>query len=62
MAAFGNTHLKIYKQVENGRTFTHVAKLARPERIQELARITVGENLTRASLASAEEMLQQAGN
>lgn len=62
VAAFGNTHLKIYKQVENGRTFTHVAKLARPERIQELARITVGENLTRASLASAEEMLQQAGN
>ncbi|MEG2087692.1 MAG: DNA repair protein RecN, partial [Angelakisella sp.] len=62
VAAFGDHHLRIYKTVENERTYTHVGELDRPGRIAELARITVGENLTDAALKSAEEMLSQTGH
>lgn len=62
VAAFGDNHLRIYKTVENGRTYTHVGELERGERAQELARITVGENVTEAALQSAIEMLAQTGH
>lgn len=62
VAAFGDHHLKIYKTVEGERTYTHVGVLDRRQRIEELARITVGENLTPAALQSATEMLEQTGH
>lgn len=62
VAAFGDCHLRIYKTVENGRTYTQVGTLSRSQRIEELARITVGEHLTEAALRSAEEMLTQTGH
>ncbi|MEG2074130.1 MAG: DNA repair protein RecN, partial [Angelakisella sp.] len=62
VAAFGDNHLRIYKTVENGRTYTHVGTLIRTERVEELARITVGENITETALRSAEEMLLQTGH
>ena len=40
------------------RTFTRVEELTRPQRVQELARIMVGENITDSALKSAEEMLE----
>ena len=33
-------------------------ELNRPQRVQELARIMVGENITDSALKSAEEMLE----
>ena len=51
-------HHRIYKTVEDGRTFTCVEELTRSQRVQELARIMVGENITDSALKSAEEMLE----
>lgn len=62
VAAFGDHHLRIYKTVERERTYTHVGELDRKQRVEELARITVGENLTEAALQSANEMLVNTGH
>ena len=58
VAACAAHHYRIYKTVEDGRTFTRVEELTRPQRVQELARIIVGENVTASALKSAEEMLE----
>lgn len=62
VAAYAGHHSRIYKQVEEDRTYTHVEVLDREERVQELARINVGENITSTALDSAREMLTLAGN
>ena len=58
VAACAAHHYRIYKTVEDGRTFTRVEELTRPQRVQELARIMVGENITDSALKSAEEMVE----
>ena len=58
VAACAAHHYRIYKTVEDGRTFTRVEELTRPQRVQDLARIMVGENITDSALKSAEEMLE----
>lgn len=58
VAACAAHHYRIYKTVEDGRTFTRVEELTRPQRVRELARIMVGENITDSALKSAEEMLE----
>lgn len=58
VAACAAHHYRIYKTVEDGRTFTRVEELTRPQRVQELARIMVGENITDSAMKSAEEMLE----
>lgn len=58
VAACAAHHYRIYKTVEDGRTFTKVEELNRLQRVQELARIMVGENITDSALKSAEEMLE----
>lgn len=59
VAACAAHHYRIYKTVEDGRTFTRVEELTRSERVRELARIMVGENITESALKSAEEMLEE---
>lgn len=60
VAACAAHHYRIYKTVEAGRTFTRVEEMNRSQRVQELARIMVGENITESALKSAEEMLTEA--
>ena len=60
VAAFADTHLLIAKTVRDGRTFTTVNALPQEARVQELARIMGGENLTPTVLASARELILQA--
>ena len=60
VAAFADTHLLIAKTVRDGHTFTTVNALPQEERVQELARIMGGENLTPTVLASARELILQA--
>ena len=57
VAAYGTHHLRIYKEIQGERTYTMVRPLSREERVEELARITVGENITPKALESAREML-----
>ena len=61
IAAMGDTHMLIAKEEHNGRTFTTVTPLDHKGRIQELARIIGGANITETTLKSAEEMLHMGG-
>lgn len=60
VAAFADTHLLIAKSVREGRTFTTVHPLSQEQRVQELARIMGGENMTPTVLAGARELILQA--
>ena len=57
VAAFGNHHLFIRKEEQEGRTFTRITPLDRQGRMVELARITVGDNITPSALDAAAELL-----
>ena len=61
IAALADEHLLIQKEVQQGRTFTHVDILDFEGRKQELARIIGGVQVTDLTLESAEEMLCMAG-
>ena len=58
LAAFGNQHYSVRKEVEEGRTSTHVAILDDKTRVQELAQLL--GNTSDAGLAAARESLNQA--
>ncbi len=57
IARFGNHQFKIAKQIVAGRTATTIHKLTRDERINEIARMMAGENVTEKTLAHAFEMM-----
>ncbi len=60
VAACGDSHLYIHKDVEEGRTFTRVDLLTEEQRIHEIARIISGEDITDTALNNAKEMLELA--
>ncbi len=60
IASYASQHLLINKRVEGGRTYTDITKLDDNQRIQELARIISGDQVTDLALANAEEMLTNA--
>lgn len=62
IASQGDVHLYISKSVNDGKTFTHIKSLIADERIEEIARIMGGIEITELQLSSAREMLEQAGN
>ena len=62
VAAYASRHLLIEKQVEDGRTFTHIRELVKEERVEELARIISGDTISEISLANAREMLHMSEN
>lgn len=57
LAALADTHMRISKAERNGRTYTTVTPLDKQGRMEELARIIGGTNITETTLRSAEEML-----
>jgi len=61
VAVFGKTHFAVSKDVSGGRTRTHIERLAKDARIEEIARMLGGRDLTSVTLKHAREMLQQAG-
>ena len=58
IAALAENHLLISKSVHNERTFTRVDSLDQKGRVQELARMIGGAQITETTLKSAEEMLE----
>ena len=60
IAAMGDHHLLIEKNILTDRTFTSVEPLDHEERAQELARMISGAEVTETSLRNAEELLGQA--
>jgi DNA repair protein RecN (Recombination protein N) len=59
IAVFGDTHLKVSKQVKEGRTRFLVDTVNRAEREEEIARMLGGIKITKKTLAHAREMLQE---
>lgn len=57
ICAFGLNHLKISKAVRNDRTYTEVTALTYEQRINEIARIMSGEDITSNLYNSAKELL-----
>lgn len=57
IAARGDQHLHISKQVKGGRTVTTVTKLTGADREMELARMIAGDRVSGQVLASARELL-----
>lgn len=60
VAAVAQHHFLIQKQVQNNRTTTHVRTLQPAERVDELARMISGEEITQLSREHAKELLLMA--
>ena len=59
IAAFGDSHFLIEKTVDNGRTYTAVSLLSGDSRIEEIARIMSGTDMTDNLYNSAKELLDR---
>ncbi|HZP11989.1 MAG TPA: DNA repair protein RecN [Nevskiaceae bacterium] len=60
VAAQGEQHYAIGKEVRGKQTFTNMRKLARKERVEELARMQAGVEVTSTALDHARELLERA--
>lgn len=58
IAAKANSQFLIYKESDDKNTTTKIKKLNQEERIKEIARILSGDNITKASLEIAKEMME----
>jgi DNA repair protein RecN (Recombination protein N) len=61
IAKYAERHLLVAKTVRGSRTLTSIRTLDAEARVEELARMTSGATVTKASLAHAREMLETAG-
>ena len=57
IASNADNHIKIYKELENGRNITKAKVLNEKERIEEIAKIISGEKVTEHARKHAEELL-----
>ncbi len=57
IASKGNTHLLVYKQVENGKTRTHLKSLDQNQRILEVAKMLGGKKPTKHMVETAKELI-----
>lgn len=59
MASKGHTHFLVYKETRKGTTRSFLRTLTEEERVQEIARMLSGEELTAAAMENARELLAQ---
>lgn len=59
VAACGETHFAVTKSVRDGRTFTDVVRLDEDARVEEVARMLGGRDLTKVTLQHARELLRR---
>ena len=57
IAAKGDVHMCVYKFEKNGKTYTSLKQLTDKERVEELAKMVGGDNLTETTLNTAKELL-----
>lgn len=57
IAAKGNHHLKVFKQIEKNNTTTHLRLLNKEDRIHEIALMLSGENPSKAAFENAKELM-----
>jgi DNA repair protein RecN (Recombination protein N) len=58
IAKFGHHHFLIQKQVEGGRTKTHIVPVQGEDRVKEIARMLAGKEITPTTMQHAKEMLR----
>ncbi len=58
IAKFGNHHFRISKTVSKGRTSTTIARLSENQRVEEIARMLGGEQITQTTMDHARELLE----
>lgn len=61
VAARGVTHLRVSKDVVEGKTITHVKTLDNAERQEEIARMLAGAQITDAARSAAASLIRDAG-
>jgi len=61
VAAQAHEHLKVSKHAVDGQTHTGIQALGRPDRVEEIARMLGGTQITQKTRAHADEMLGRAG-
>ena len=59
VAVFGKHHFAVTKEVSGGRTRTLIVPLSQDDRVEEVARMLGGRDLTSVTLKHAREMLRQ---
>ncbi len=57
IASCGTTHYKVYKQHDNNETVTRIKMLTDEERIEEIAQMLSGNNVSEAAVRNARELL-----
>jgi DNA repair protein RecN (Recombination protein N) len=60
IAACGNRHLWVYKQEQGNKTLSSMRELKGEERVEHIARMISGEQVSEAARANARELLEQA--
>ncbi len=58
IAGMGNAHFRVLKEVEGKRTHTKVIHLDSNQRVEEIARMSAGVNITEATRQHAREMIK----
>lgn len=61
VAAHATMHYYVYKEDEDDSTITHIRLLNKEERLKEVARLLSGNEITRASLDNARELIEGVG-
>lgn len=62
IAARGTTHYKVYKEETDNGTISRMKKLGDDERIQEIAQMLSGADITEAAIKNADELLRTCRN
>ena len=57
VAAKGNAHYLVSKEMKDGRALSTITRIQGRERVMEVARMLSGAHLTDAAIANAEELL-----
>ena len=57
VAACGNSHWQVVKRLEGGRTVSSIQPLSEAERVEEVARMLGGEQITDTTRQHAAELL-----
>jgi len=57
IASKSDTHLLVYKQINNGKTISKIKELKREERIDEIAKMLSGKKVSESAIKNAKELL-----
>lgn len=59
VASKGKEHIKVFKTEINSKTTTQLSKLSQEQRIEEIAQMLAGENVTESARTHAQQLLMQ---